>query len=334
MQNAILFIFSAVFAAVLSGCGGGGGGGGSPSTETPRDVRYITWTTDPTESDFVEELNNLQSVIRESNPNVSLEASENSIPLSLSMESESENRLISSDVRHVIITGARAGDTYRYATSLFATALTVEGFDNTNIVPITVIYTVFEQEGTNYLAIRCDSYGTRALCDRERYADGNKIYSFDSQVDGDNANIEINTPDEIFAKEPVFTLPENEFTVEDVFLFNRGLIGDSYQYGNFHINYDRKHAEYRLTPFSDVFIDGGFRRFDNADFVYGRINLQHGGWRFQYTVGGVKSNYYREETVDGAAFGWQKDGFAVKAEKPVGKEQPNWLRVFWKTELQ
>lgn len=329
MKNAILFIFSAAFAAALSGCGGGGGGSPSTETPTPRDVRYITWTTEP---DDMEELNNLQSVFRESNPNVSLEASENSLPLSLSMEAvRSDNR---DDARHIIITGARAGDTYRYATSVFATPLTVKGFDNTNTVPITVIYTVFEQEGTNYLAIRCDSYGTIAFCDRERDTDGNKIYSFDSQVDGTNTNIEINTPKEIFVKEPVFTLPENEFTVEDVFLFNRGLIGDSYQYGGLHVNAEKMHAEYRLTPFSDVFIDGGFRRFDNADFVYSRINLQHGGWRFQYTVGGVKSDYYREETVDGAAFGWQKDGFAVKAEKPVGKEQPNWLRVFWKTELK
>ncbi|MBE8158825.1 MAG: hypothetical protein HAW59_05485 [Betaproteobacteria bacterium] len=170
---------------------------------------------------------------------------------------------------------------------------------------------MFAQNGTNYLAVACANT-TDLICQ-----------------DADVAGNPTGSPDP-----RQFSWEIGNYNVTNVFYFNRGLIENAHAFGNFRINAENKHVEYRWTPFSDVFIDGGFRRFGNADVAYAKMQMDYKDFYLQYTAGNIRSDYYRQGNINGVAFGWQKDGFAVKAEKPLGNDDKSWLRLFYKTELK
>ena len=177
-----------------------------------------------------------------------------------------------------------------------------------------VDFFVFEQNGTLFLAGQCTDINNR--CEEDGHPlDLSDVVSFPSP------------------RTFTFTV-SGSYEVDDIFYFNRGLITDARQFGDFHINAETKHVEYRWTPFSDVFIDGGFRRFGNADVSYAKMQADYNNFYLQYSLGNVRSDYYKSGKIDGVAFGWQKDGFAVKAEKPLGNGGKSWLRLFYKREIK
>ncbi len=130
-----------------------------------------------------------------------------------------------------------------------------------------------------------------------------------------------------------FTISENEFHVMNRFTFKRGLIENAHTFGGFHINAEDLHVEYRWTPFSDLFIDSGYRKLDNAAVHYAKMQMDYNDFYLQYSLGGVRSDYYKSGKIDGIAFGWQKNGLAIKTEKPLGNDDKAWLRLFYKKEL-
>ncbi len=183
-------------------------------------------------------------------------------------------------------------------------------------------YRVLEQNGTHYLAVECIN-------------DSFTILTCEGNINGVSYNLVTGAGDVFRAQLSIrtFILPNNVFTVTSGFYFNRGLIENAHQFGNFYINAENKHAEYRWTPFSDVFIDGGFRRFGNADVVYTKMQMDYKDFYLQYTAGNIRSDYYKEGNINGVAFGWQKDNFAVKAEKPFSNGGEKWIRLFYQREF-
>lgn len=197
----------------------------------------------------------------------------------------------------VIVENANAGDIYNIA--VVASGQTQRSS-----------FKVFEQNSTLYLARNCGS-----------------------PTNLENACIAVING--IDTKRPrVFTIENTIFSVQNRFYFNRGLIEDARQFGGFHINAENRHVEYRWTPFSYVFIDGGYRHLDNAAVSYAKLQTDYKNFYLQYMLGNVQSDYYKSGKIDGIAFGWQKDGFAVKAEKPFGNANESWLKLFYKRELK
>ena len=187
----------------------------------------------------------------------------------------------------VVAGGGAAGDVYTITAAM----------------TITQALKVFSQNGTLFLARRCESE-----------TDG---HCFEGGAQ----------------KPRVFNLPDNIYNVEDKFRFTRGLIRDAHQFGGWHANAKDRHVEYRRALFSGAFLDGGFRRFPRASLFYGKTQINFGGVYFQTAAGYVKSSYYKEGAVYGAAVGWQKNNFTAKAEKPPGGDSPPRLMLFYKNEF-
>ncbi len=180
---------------------------------------------------------------------------------------------------------------------------------NIGTVAITIPMVVFVQNGTNYVANPC--INTNDIVCQLQDASGNAI-----------------------SDPRQFRWEIGNYSVTNIFYFNRGLIENAHRFGNFYIKAEDKHAEYRWTPFSDVFIDGGFRRFGNADVAYAKMQMDYKDFYLQYTAGNIRSDYYQEGNINGVAFGWQKNGFAIKAEKPFGNGGEKTVRLFYQRELK
>ena len=299
MKNILTFFFTYIFGAILTGCGGGGGGS-SANVETPnfRSLTSSEMTQLTTENIKYEPYalpGSLLDLFHRIAPSWQVRASPNPNGREVCHtinNCENDHDLIS------INQGAG-----------FAQILEVK--INTVVIHSSTLV-VIAQNGTNYIGIVCEETAS----DTDDCSFGN--------LDGT-----------YMQSERIFTLPPMEYKITGaaVFKFNNKLIGkNSLNYRNLYFNEEQVEFQHDINNY--ISINNGYRRFPNktAEVLYGRINLAYDNWRFQYTVGDVKSDYYKEEIIDGIAFGWQSDNFTAKAEKPFGGGNEAWLKLFYKRE--
>ncbi len=308
MKSIIFFIFAAVLGAILTGCGGGGGGGVSVIPDgnsirplTAAEQQELTRKTAARyipEEFTIREFNELRGLLEAVIADFSLSVSPNPNGGRGCVETSCNTV---EDIHDIVVLNQNPG-----------AARVVEIRANGVLIDSTTLI-VMGQRGTNYLAYVCEDTAS-ATDDYCSSADTNGVYSDYPRV---------------------FTLPSLVYTTTgmDIFKFNNRLIGgNSLNYRNLYFNEEQVEFQHAINGYAGI--TSGYRHFDNADLMYGRLNLSYDNLRLQWTIGDVKSDYYKEEIINGVAFGWQSENFTAKVEKPFGGGDQKWLRLFYKRELK